>query len=245
MILFACLQRNIFQLYCGIFFGKFTKKITFGESITMARQILRLKEAQPILQTVHEDLVEVIRSGFNDWLKIREYSGTLDGGPVNYKPRTKAGIIHDHIEKYVRGQFSGREGILVDDFNDVFGTVLQDELFIRFKKMDNTYSVRSLYTRQHTTYLKQGQIEGFPEKPTFLFAGYIPDKTWSTIKGIYVACWINDTLEWVDEFGKYSAEQAILNFDQEENKTIEEIEKRIKLKEKSKGGETKTGTDKE
>jgi hypothetical protein len=127
----------------------------------------------------------------------------------------------------------------------VFGMVLQDELFIRFKKMDNTYSVRSLYTRQHTTFMKQGQIEGFPEKPTFLFAGYIPDKTWSSIKGIYVACWINDTLEWVDEFGKYSAEQAILDFDQKENKTIEEIETRIKLNGKSKGGETRTGTDDE
>ena len=211
----------------------------------MTRQILRLKEAQPLLQTVHEDLLHVIQSGFSDWLKIREFSGTIDGGPVNYKPRTKAGIIHDHIEKYVRGQFSSREGILVDDFNGVFGMVLHDELFIRFKKMDSTYSVKSLYTRQHTTYLKQGQIEGFPEKPTFLFAGYIPDKTWSTIKGIYVACWINDTLEWVDEFGKYTAEQAILDFDQKENETIEEIEKRIKLKRGSKGGETKTGTDNE
>lgn len=211
----------------------------------MARQILRLKEAQPILQTVHQDLLHVIRSGFGDWLKIREHSGTFDGGPVNYKPRTKAGIIHDHTEKYVRGHFSGREGIVVADFNGVFGMVLRDELFIRFKKMDSTYSVRSLYTHQHTEYMKQGQIDGFPQKPTFLFAGYIPDKTWSVIKGIYVACWISDTLEWVDEFGKYAAEQAILDFDQKENKAISQIEKRIKLKGRSKDGEEKTGTDNE
>jgi hypothetical protein len=123
--------------------------------------------------------------------------------------------------------------------------VIQDELFIRFKKMDSTYSVKSLYTNQHTTYMKQGQIEGFPEKPTFLFAGYIPDATWSSIKGIYVACWISDTLEWVDEFGKYTAEQAVLDFDQKENKAIDEIEKRISLKRGSKGGETRTGTDNE
>jgi hypothetical protein len=211
----------------------------------MQRQILRLQEAKPILQTIHQDLLTVIQSGFNDWLKIREYASTLDGGPVNYKSRTKAGIIHDHIEKYVRGQFSDRENIIVDDFNGVFGMVIQEELFIRFKKMDSTYSVKSLYTNQHTTYMKQGQIEGFPEKPTFLFAGYIPDVTWSSIKGIYVACWINDTLEWVDEFGKYTAEQAVLDFDQKENKTIDEIEKRINLKRGSQGGETRTGTDNE
>lgn len=218
---------------------------TFVQTNPVNRQILRLKEAQPILQTVHHDILLVIQSGFSDWLKIREYSGTFNGGPVNYKPRTKAGIIHDHIEKYVRGHFVGRDGIVVDDFNGVFGMVLQDELFVRFKKMDSTYSVRSLYTRQYTNYLKQGQIEGFPAKPTFLFAGYIPDKTWSSIKGIYVACWINDTLEWVDEFGRYTAEQAILDFDQKENTAIGKIETRIKLKRKTKGGEKKTGTDNE
>ncbi len=65
---------------------------------------------------------------------MREFSGTLGASPVNYKPRTKAGIIHDHTEKYVIEQFSGRDGILVKDFNGVFGMVLQEELFIRFKR---------------------------------------------------------------------------------------------------------------
>lgn len=211
----------------------------------MNRKILRLKEAQPLLEKIHTDLVGAIRSAFNDWLRIREFSNTLDGGPVNYKPRTKAGIIHDHIEKFIRANFYGQEGILVDDFNGVFGMVLQNELFIRFKKMDSTYSVRSLYTRQHSKYMQQSYIEGFPEMPTFLFAGYIPDRTWSAIKGIYVACWIGDTLEWVDEFGKYSAELAILDFDTAENKVITEIEKRIKLKAGKKKGGRKTGTDNE
>jgi hypothetical protein len=211
----------------------------------MARQILRLMEAKPILHDVHEDILHVIRSGFGDWLKIREFAATLDGGPLNYKPRTKAGIIHDHIEKFVRAQFSEREAIRVDDFNGIFGMVVQNKLFIRFKKMDSTYSVRSLYTRQHWAYMQQAQIPNFPEEPTLLFAGYIPDSTWSSIKGIYVACWIGDTLEWVDEFGRYSAEQAILDFDQKEDEAVDEIEKRIKLKRASNGRGRKTGTDNE
>jgi hypothetical protein len=211
----------------------------------MAREILRLMEAKPILDDIHKDLLHVIRSGFGDWLSVREFVGTLEGGPVNYKPRTKAGIIHDHIEEFVRAQFSGRGGVLVDDFNGVFGMVVENRLFIRFKKMDSSYSVRSLYTKQHSAYMQQGQILGFPEEPTLLFAGYIPDRTWSSIKGIYVACWVGETLEWVDEFGRYSAEQAILDFDQEERKTIDEIEKRIKLKRKGDGRGRKTGTDNE
>jgi hypothetical protein len=90
--------------------------------------------------------------------------------------------------------------------------------------------------------MQQRQILGFPEQPTFLFAGYIPDSTWSNIKGIYVACWIGNTLEWVDEFGKYSAELAVLDFDAKEKTEVKEIEKRIKLK-RRKGGNRKTGTD--
>jgi hypothetical protein len=123
--------------------------------------------------------------------------------------------------------------------------VVQNKLFVRFKKMDSTYSVRSLYTSQRGAYMKQGQIPNFPEEPTLLFAGYIPDSTWSAIKGIYVACWIGDTLEWVDEFGHYSAEQAILDFDQKEDQAVDKIEKRIKLKRANEGSGTKTGTDNE
>jgi len=49
-------------------------------------------------------------------------------------------------------------------------------------------------------------------------------------------------LEWVDEFGKYSAEQSIIDFDGTEKDVFKEIEKRIKLKGGRKG-DTKTGTD--
>jgi hypothetical protein len=210
----------------------------------MPRKINRLQDAKPLLDPIHTELVSAIQSAFADWLQLRSFSNALDGGPVNYKPRTKAGIIHDHIEKFVRATFSGRDGIAVDDYKGVFGMVVRDELFIRFKKMDQTYSIRNLDTDQHVQYMQQGQIDGFPEQPTFLFAGYIPDSTWSNIKGIYVACWIGNTLEWVDEFGKYSAEQAVLDFDAKEDTEVTEIEKRIKLKRGSQG-DRKTGTDNE
>ncbi|HTN36046.1 MAG TPA: hypothetical protein VL053_03170 [Arachidicoccus sp.] len=196
----------------------------------MERKILRLKEAKPILDSIHKHLVSSIHEGFEDWLKIREFINNFEGGPVNYKPRTKAGIIHEHIEKYIRINLADTEGVIIDEFNGVFGIHLQDELFIRFKKMDKDYATSNISTRQHRTFIKQGQIEGFPEKPTFLFAGYLPDNTWSTIKGVYVACWVGKNLEWVDEFGKYSVEQTILDFNEKEKEPFIEIEKRIKIK---------------
>ena len=83
----------------------------------MARKILRLKQANIFLESIHKDLVLSIRNGFGDWLKIREHVNTFDGGPVNYKSRTKAGIIHDHIEKYVRTTFEGKEGVVLTYFS--------------------------------------------------------------------------------------------------------------------------------
>ena len=216
----------------------------FVKTYKYGKTDIEIKRRNVFLESIHKDLVLSIRNGFGDWLKIREYVNTFEGGPVNYKPRTKAGIIHDHIEKYVRTTFEGKEGIVVDDFKGVFGINLQDELFIRFKKMDKEYSVRSYPTSQHSKYMKQSQIVGFPEKPTLLFAGYIPDRSWSNIKGVYVACWIGNVLEWVDEFGKYSTEQTVIDFNADNKDVFKEIEKRIKLK-GGKKGDTKTGTDNE
>lgn len=135
----------------------------------MARKINRLIDAKPILETIHTELVGSIRNAFGDWLKLREFSNTLGGGPINYKPRTKAGLIHDHIEKFIRANFSGQEGIMVDDFNGIFGLVLQNELFIRFKKMDDSYSIRNLNTTQHIKYMKQAEMPDFRQnQPSFL-----------------------------------------------------------------------------
>ena len=198
----------------------------------MTRQIVNLKQAQSTLECIHSDLVESIQNAFGDWLKIRVFSNSLNGGVLNYKARTKAGIIHDHIEKYIRSTLDSKEGCTLVSISGVFGIILKNELFIRFKKMDNSYSPANFKTQQNTKYMQQGQIPGFPEKPTLLFAGYIPDKTWMSIKGVYVACWVGKTLEWVDEFGKYTSEQTKMDFDFETNKkdVFKVIERRIKIK---------------
>lgn len=186
-------------------------------------------------------MVKVIRAGFQDWIQIRSFVNMLEGVVVDYKPRTKAGIIHEHIKKYSKRTFEQIDDIVLGEFNGVFGLVVKNELFIRFKKMDKGFSVNSYFTLQHKKYLAQAQIEGFPETPTFLFAGYIPDRTWSEILGVYVACWVNDRLEWVDEFGNYSSQQAYFDFDKKEDQVYKEIEKRVKgkIKIRKQGGNKK------
>jgi hypothetical protein len=101
--------------------------------VSISRQKYEFPDKINALATQFRNLAT--KNGFldGDWLRIREFAGTLAGGPVNYIPRPSSGIIHDHIEKFVLAQFSGRQAIRVDDFNGIFGMVLQDRLFIRIK----------------------------------------------------------------------------------------------------------------
>jgi hypothetical protein len=131
---------------------------------------------------------------------------------VEFTSRTKANIIHDYIRSGIIDKFSENEKLKIGDFNNIFGINVDNKLFIRFKKMDRNFSVSSTMTRQHKKYLKQHEIDGFPSKPTFLFAGYIPNATWTSLNGIYLACWNGSYLEWYDENGKYSYEQTTIDF---------------------------------
>lgn len=135
--------------------------------------------------------------------------------PIEFKPRTKACIIHDMIRANTLERFSHRDDVQVGEFNKVFGPNIRDELFVRFKKMNKEFGVTSILTKQHKNYLAQQRIVGFPEEPTFLFAGYIPNEAWTDIIGIYLACWNGDVLEWYDEAGKFSYEQLSLDFESE------------------------------
>ncbi|RPE08198.1 hypothetical protein EGT74_14130 [Chitinophaga lutea] len=210
----------------------------------MERKIYGLQDALAILGETRNEIFNSIDNGFEDFLKIWQFINTLEGGPVSYKMRTKAGIVHEQIKKYAMNTLSGKAGIKVDEFRGIFGVQINEELFIRFKKMDDTYAVRNLQTSQHKTYMKQGFIEGFPNEPTLLFAGYIPDKAFSKIKGAYIACWIGSVLEWVDEAGNYRVEQMRLDFDSERaDELFPAIEKRIKAKKGTHTGDKKTGTD--
>ena len=104
--------------------------------------------------------------------------------------------------------------------------------------------VMTIWFHQHKKYLEQQRIIGFLDEPTFLFAGYIPDQAWTSLSGIYLACWNGDVLEWYDEAGKYSYEQFSIDFDPSRNDAHKIIEKRVRLKKGlGKNKDKETGTD--
>lgn len=196
----------------------------------MNRKIRSLQDSKKIIEPFHSELVQCIEKGFNDFIKVSEFVKGEITPFVDFKPRTKASLIHDMIKANTLELFSERENIQVGEFNKVFGINVNDELFVRFKKMSENYTVSSYLTPQHKNYMGQQKIIGFPDKPTFLFAGYIPNKAWTSINGIYLACWNGNILEWYDEAGKYSYEQLSLDFESNKQNAHEVIEKRVRLK---------------
>jgi hypothetical protein len=207
----------------------------------MSRLIRSLQDSREIIEPFHTELVKCIEKGFFEYIKIREYVNEISSF-VEFKPRTKACIIHDLIRANALEAFSDKKNLKIGEFNGVFGINIDNKLFVRFKKMNRNFDVSAFRTPQHKKYLDQHQIIGFPEKPTFLFAGYIPNHTWTNLNGIYLACWNGDFLEWYDEAGKYSYEQYSIEFEPNKQIAHDIIERRVKLKkglEKNK----ETGTD--
>ena len=210
----------------------------------MSRKIRSLQDSKDIIEPFHSELVQCIQKGFDDFIKVSEFVSNEITSYVDFKPRTKACIIHDMIRANVLERFFERENLQVGEFNRVFGVNINDELFVRFKKMDKNLSVSSYLTPQHKKFLGQQRIIGFPDEPTFLFAGYIPNYAWTSLSGIYLACWNGSVLEWYDEAGKYSYEQFSLDFEPNKEDTHKAIEKRVRLKKGlGKNKDKGTGTD--
>lgn len=133
------------------------------------------------MEPINNELVSCIERGFQQFLRLMSGLDQISEF-VEFQPRTKASIIHNFIRSNTQQAFSDKENIRVGEFNKVFGITVEDQFFIRFKKMDRNLTVSSYRTTQYQKYLSQEHIEGFPKDPTFLFAGYIPNRTWPILK---------------------------------------------------------------
>lgn len=207
----------------------------------MKRNIISLEEASAILEPHYSNIVSSIVNGFDDYLKINDFASGLVGGPITYEGRTKGSLIHDHIKQHISTKYGESTLIEAKKWNNIFALKVKDDFLIRFKKLDKHKKIANYQTVQHIKFMAQSLIEGFPDEPTFLFAGYIPDRTWTIIKGVYIACWNGNSIEWFDEIGKYCVQQ--LNIFEQLPSEEQRTNLRVRLKgENKEQPDTKTGT---
>jgi hypothetical protein len=207
----------------------------------MARKIRSFQESYDILKPYIENYVECVRKAFADFIQINQFKNTLDVY-TEFEIRTRANIIHDFVCARLAQTFGSTPEIEVGKWNQVFALKFGELLFLRNKKFKKEGSVSNYATPSHKSFLKQGVIEGMPDEPTFIIGGYVPNHTYTELKGIYLGCWSADGLEWFNKVGEYVVEQGRIVFPE----FIEEpvTKKRTKVKGKAKDDEQrKTGND--
>ncbi len=194
------------------------------------REILNRNDATEVLTPHYNKIVTAIYAAFQDYLDCLEIA-TSKGLKVDWSKRTIAGMVHDFTRTRIKEQFAGELEIEARDFKKIFGLKICDKLFIRFKKINNDFTTSNIQTLQTKQYSNQHDIEGFPLAPTLLFAGYMPDATWSSIKNIYLMCKQGKNLIWqIDLTG--SIEQTNLIFETPTAEFEETVISRVKVKTK-------------
>lgn len=207
------------------------------------RRIIQLEEAKDLIDPIKEAIHECIEGGFEDYLQLRRVASE-QRMPAIYENRTKANLIHDHIKSRVTEKFSGMEGYEPGTWNHIFALKVGDDLFLRFNKLNRKKRISCIPTTQYLNYSRQGNIDGLPEDPTLLFAGYVPNSAWTKINGIYIACPDNeDTLHWDYEITRNTSEEQLYLYNREENRSEEAQTSLVRPKQKPREQTGQTGTD--
>jgi hypothetical protein len=189
------------------------------------RQIRSHAEAKSAFEPYQDLMVKSMQEAFNDFQK------TCDTGSYYAKEsRTKANLLHDSLKHHIEKNFRDIPNVVVGVWNRIFAIKINDDLFIRFKKLNDKYQPSSLPTRQSKKYENQLSIDGIPNKPTFLYAGYTIDKSWGNILKMSIVCWENSHMHWVEDLVTNIAVLQPEIFDKESDNTEILKPKRVKVK---------------
>jgi len=194
----------------------------------MSREILSYDAFKAITGNYMDVYANCIAESFEDYKKINSFNLSLDTF-ADFEIRTRASIIHDRICGRIKDKFQDKPTIKAGKWNHIFGLNFDDKIFLRHKKFKRGGIISCFKTPQHKAFLKQGHIEGIPDKPVFIIGGYMPNDTFTELIGVYFSCWTANGVEWFVKVGEYVSEQGIIMFPQAENVELNK-KKRTKLK---------------
>lgn len=172
---------------------------------------LTYQQAEKELEPYFEPISKAIRDGFQDFLKLQQQTNAA-GLPIEYSIRTKAGIIHDCTKVHIQNAFRANPKLKVGVFNKLFGICIPELAFIRFKKFKKNLLTSNVQTKQTKLYNQQAQIAGLPDAPTYLYAGYKPNATWTDLEDIFIINRRNNIIQWAISLTKYNTEQVTIPF---------------------------------
>jgi hypothetical protein len=152
------------------------------------RTILLDSEANDILSPFYKTLTGSVEKGIKDFNTYLNFSSSqLLIRHVNV-PAAKSMIIWNYIINHVKNDFDGVENIQSIVYKRVFGLLIYDRIFLRFKKIDKKGNSENVDTRNAELFNSQGELKNFPEKPVLLKLGWIMNPTNTDIKDLFIVC---------------------------------------------------------
>lgn len=208
----------------------------------MISSVLSQQQVSEVAGTYFSKISEVIAEAFQDYLDSLRGINSL-GIRTNLKARTSASLIHDFIRIRAGEKFANVANIKVDEFNGMFGLLISNRLFVRFKKLTPDMKTSNVQTEQIGLFNKQQlEIPG-TNQVTLLTAGYVPDATWTILQNIFLTCKINEELVWYKDLHGETSQVSIFSTSAMDQ-NMPEVEKPI-VRIKDKVNSRKTGSDKD
>lgn len=141
-------------------------------------------------------IADAMQEAFSDYLIIENETINQNANMV-FKTRTKASLIHDLLRVKITNAFKDcGTDVTIGEFNGIFGVLIPDVAFIRFKKLSNKFDTSNVQTIQTVDYDYQRDLDGLPKTPVKLYAGYLPNITWTGIQNIYLFCRTGKVISW-------------------------------------------------
>jgi hypothetical protein len=150
-------------------------------------ETLSLDETESLLAPHLERLANCIQAGWDKWLQLQSDPAGY-AVPLHY--RTRASFVN------VKEQFANVRGAEIpDNPRGLRLLTLENQITIRFKKLDKHFQSRNIPTNQQVAFARQLSLEGIPPL-TRLTAGYILNQLQTDIATIAITKPAGSSLEW-------------------------------------------------
>jgi hypothetical protein len=191
-------------------------------------RILSQDKATEIFEPYAPQIADAFEEALIDFQKLLQCSASVL--PFSFSSSAKATIFHEILKDRLTAVFTDHDSVKPCTVNQVFGLLIEQSIFIRFKKFNTDYSISGIQTTQFKEFENQRfEIEGMPDSPTLLVAGYLPDKTWSKLTSIAIVCRFNKNILWKVSL-KGSANVLALELFDDIDTQSEAIKSKVKLK---------------
>lgn len=196
--------------------------------------MLTQQEVENLAKQYYPKIASAITAAFGEYMSARALLSVTE--VVNFKERTCGSIIHDLLKVKLKQEIGDDPDVSFGEYNNIFGIVIQGQIFIRFNKINEELFSSGAQSGQRDRYNNQIGFAGLGDDMTYLYAGYLPDRSWTTIKNIYLVCRSGNIIIWHKDLTSEVKQTAIFAMEEESQQVTTN---RVSVKK----GSRKTGTD--